>query len=319
MKKKFLKASLCFNLLTSMALISCNKVEDNKSALSSINDVYGMGAVSSVKLLGSNMSVSAVKSLFEVRYANNSESENNTNDVKEQVEKFNEYFMALDSFLGEDIVTTKTENNTDSDYMYETKMTISGKDFNGENVSYTMYYTETLVNEEIDEEESESKYQLVGVMLFDGKNYHLEGNRLVESEDNEEESELKIRAYEDINDKSSFIEMEQEYSYEDGEKETEYVYSIYVNDELIEQTSVEFEREIKNNKVETEYEIKFIQGDYKGKYTLKREEKDNKDVIKVKYDIDGKTGFFHIKEISDDNNKQYEYTFSDGSKQLFNK
>ncbi|MCI5746177.1 MAG: hypothetical protein MR270_07870, partial [Erysipelotrichaceae bacterium] len=121
----------------------------------------------------------------------------------------------------------------------------------------------------------------------------------------------------DINDKSSFIEMEQEYSYEDGEKETEYVYSIYVNDELIEQTSVEFEREIKNNKVETEYEIEFIKGDYKGKYTLKREEKDNKDVIKVKYNIDGKTGVFHIKEISDDNNKQYEYTFSDGSKQLF--
>ena len=91
MKKKFLKASLCFNLLTSMALISCNKVEDNQSALSSINDVYGMGAVSSVKLLGSNMSVSAVKSLFEVRYANNSENENNTNDVKKQTEKFNEY------------------------------------------------------------------------------------------------------------------------------------------------------------------------------------------------------------------------------------
>ena len=129
---------------------------------------------------------------------------------------------------------------------------------------------------------------------------------------------MKIRAYADIADKSSYIQMEQEYSIEDGETETEYVYSIYANGELLEQTAVEFETKNKNNKVETEYELEFRSGTSKGKYVLEREVQDNKTSIKVKYNIDGKTGVFHIREITDESgNKKYEYSYSDGSKQVF--
>ena len=114
--------------------------------------------------------------------------------------------------------------------------------------------------------------------------------------------------------------MEQERSEEEGEIETEYVYSVYVNGELVEQTAVEFEKENKNNKTETEYELEFRSGATKGKYLLEREEKGDRTAIKVKYEIDGKKGVFHIREFTDDaGNKKYEYSYSDGSKQLFDR
>ena len=330
MKKKFLVVSLCLTMSMSMALTACGDPESKANVLSSPNDVYGMGAVSSVKLLGSNMSASAVKTFSVVRATTQTRAcgvelasstiDNSEQEVKEQTERFNEYFTALDSFLGNDVVSTITEANTDSNYEYETKMTINGKDFNGETVTYTMYYTETLVkadsadDEDADneDEETENEYHLVGVMVIDGTDYYLEGERSEETQKDESETELKIRAYKDKTDKTSYIQMEQEYSVEDGETETEYVYSIYANGELIEQTAVEFETENKNNKLETEYELEFRSGTSKGKYVVEREVKDNKISIKVKYNIDGKTGVFHIREITDGNgNKRYEYTFSD--------
>ena len=331
MKKKFLLVGLCLTMAMSMALAACGNPDKGKTnALSSPNDVYGMGAVSSVRLLGSNMSASAVKTFSAVRATaqtrssgvvlSSSVADNSEQEIKEQTEKFNEYFTALDSFLGDDVVSTTTEANTNSQYDYETKMTVNGKDFNGEAETYTMYYTETLdkIDSDDEEEEIESKYRLVGVMVIDNVDYYLEGERSEETEKDETETELKIRAYADIADKSSYIQMEQEYSVEDGETETEYVYSIYANGELLEQTAVEFETENKNNKVETEYELEFRSGTSKGKYVVEREVKDNKTSIKVKYNIDGKTGVFHIREIKDESgNKKYEYSYSDGSKQVF--
>ena len=328
MKKKILLIGLSLTMAMSTALTACGDPDKGRTnVLSSPNDVYGMGAVSSVRLLGSNMSASAVNTFSAVRAAAQTRSsevmlssaaDNSEQEVKEQTERFNEYFTALDSFLGEDVVSTVTEANTNSKYEFETKMTVNGKDFNGETVTYTMYYTETLTKADSTDEETENQYQLVGVMVIDGADYYLEGERTEETEKDESETELKIRAYADKTDKTSYIQMEQEYSVEDGETETEYVYSIYANGELVEQTAVEFETENKNNKVETEYELEFRSGTSKGKYVVEREVKDNKSAIKVKYDIDGKTGVFHIREITDENGeKRYEYSYSDGSKQVF--
>ena len=336
MKKKFLLVGLCLTMALSMALAACGGPKSTANVLSSPNDVYGMGAVSSVRLLGNNMSSSAVKTFSAVSATTqmracgveltSSTIDNSEQEVKEQAKRFNEYFTALDSFLGDDIISTTTEANTDSNYEYETKMTIKGKDFDGETVTYTMYYTETLVkadsadDEDADDvdEETENEYHLVGVMVIDGTDYYLEGERSEETKKDESETELKIRAYADKTDKTSYIQMEQEYSVEDGETETEYVYSIYANGKLIEQTAVEFETENKNNKLETEYELEFRSGTTKGKYVVEREVKDNKVSIKVKYNIDGKTGVFHIREITDENgNKQYEYSYNDGSNQVF--
>ena len=314
---------VCFILILSFTLNFGRNKPFNPTRINlSVEDVYGMGAVSSVRLLGSNMPTGAVQSFSAVAYATTSYAvaDKSEDDAKRQAKRFNEYFTALDSFLGEDIISTTTEKNTHGQYPYELKMTITGKDLSGKIIPYVMYYTETLdkVDSDDEEEEIESKYRLVGVMVIDNVDYYLEGERSEETEKDETETELKIRAYADIADKSSYIQMEQEYSVEDGETETEYVYSIYANGELLEQTAVEFETENKNNKVETEYELEFRSGTSKGKYVVEREVKDNKTSIKVKYNIDGKTGVFHIREITDESgNKKYEYSYSDGSKQVF--
>ncbi len=313
---------VCFVLILSFTLNTVgNKPFVPTDMHLSAEDVYGMGAVSSVRLLGSNLPTSAIRSFSKVAHttSNYAIADKPEDDAKRQARRFNEYFTALDSFLGEDIISTVTEKNTNVQYPYEDRMTITGKDLSGKTICYVMYYTETLDDlQEDEDEETEKEYRLVGVMVIDGVDYYLEGERSEETEKDETETELKIRAYGDITDKTSYIQMEQEYSAENGETETEYVYSIYVNGELIEQTSVEFETENKDGKAETEYELEFRSGKTKGKYVVEREVKNSKSEIKVKYEIDGKTGVFHIREITDESgNKKYEYTFSDNEKMVF--
>lgn len=305
MKKKILIAGLCAALSMPLALIGCGKSNDN---MLSATDVYGFGAVSTIKLLGSETAAAALKSFSEVA-ATDTQTQNN--DVKAQIDKFNEYFLALDSFLGKDVVSTRAEDNPDAQFDYQTKLTIRGKDFDGNDTQYVMYYTETEQTQIVDEDEVEKYYALSGVMVIDEVQYNLEGQRVTEEERGERETEIKIVAYQ--NDRSNRIEMIQEHSVESGETETEYVYSIYANNVLKEQTSVEFEIENKHNKQETGYEIEFISGTERGKYSIEREVKNNVTEIEVEYNLSGQIGRFVIKEIEIEGQKYYQYSFSDGS------
>lgn len=312
MKKKILAIGICL-IMALLALCACNIGNDkNGEILSKPNDVYGMGAVSTVKLLGGNTSAKALRKLSVARRAaDNKEPTTGAEDeVKSQAQKFDEYFTALDSFLSEEIVTTVSEKNVDTKYPYETKLTINSKSFNGEAVQNIMYFTESLLKTNTEDDETESVYSLVGVMVVDGIDYYLEGERSIEQEKDETENELKIRAYADKADKTSFVEMEQEHSAETNETETEYVYSIYSKGVLVEQTAVEFETEKEGNKEEVEYELEFRKGDAKGKYVVERETINGEVQITVKYNVDGKQGKFSVKKSSDN---KYSYTFADGT------
>ena len=309
----FAAFALCLALILTFILNKSPVVPDIPSRITlSASDAYGMGAVSTVKLLDASVSAGAPK-LFTALSAEAEKSDK----AKAQAEKFNEYFTALDSFLGEELVTTQTEINADERYPYENKMTISGKDFNGNVKTYTMYFTERLHKAETDGDEYENEYKLNGVMVIDGAEYFLEGERSEEAEKDETETELKIRAYADIGDKSSFVQMEQEFSREDGETENEYVYSVYSNGKLVEQTAVEFETKENDGITQTEYELEFRNGASKGKYKIERENKNGVTEIKVKYKIDGEDGTFRIREITDGSGNRYEYVFSDNSKLKF--
>ncbi len=287
----------------------------------SASDVYGMGAVSTARLLGSGVNPSALGAFSALNSAAGAsdDGESDMSDVKAHADKFNGYFTALDSFLGEDVVTTTTAKNTDATYEFDMVMTVTGKDLSGKVDKYTMYYTETLIKSEVDEEdgESEKEYRLKGVMIIDGAEYSVAGGRTEERDGGESESELKIRAYADASDENTYIEMSQEHSADGKEVETEYVYSVYVDGELVEQTAVDFETERKNGKEESEYELEFRYGEGKGKYKLEREVKNGKVKIKVKYDVDGDSGVFHISEKTVGGAKHYEYVFKDGSTIVF--
>lgn len=323
MKKKLFAVGLCLTLASAMALTACSVGgHTDGNALKASTDVYGMGAVSTVKLLNSAMPAQSVRALSAVRTLDADGDLSSEDEVKEQVQRFNEYFTALDSFLGEDVVSTVCESNDDEQYPYETKMTICGRDVNGESVVYVMYYTETLLESRSEEDghdwdETESEYALEGVMALDGVDYYLEGKRSCEQEQDETENELKIRAYADREDRKNYIEMKQETEQDGRENETEYVYGIYVDGKLAEQTAVKFETERQGERETTEYELEFRQGKNKGKYEIVRKAENDVVSITVKYDLDGKKGEFRIRETVDENGeKQYEYTFSDKSKKV---
>lgn len=302
-------AAACLAIVLPVTLSGANDAKTPLTVQLSPQDTYGIGAVTAARLLGEGASAQALSyaSPFSLTYSQKSQG------AKEQAENFHRYFTAFDCFLGSEIVTTSTAENTDANYPYAQKMTICGTDFNGNAVSYVMYYTETPDREETDGDETERKYLLEGVMAMNGTDYCLTGERSCETDGDETETELKIRAYADKSDKKSYIEMAQEISSENGEYETEYVYSVFRNGKLVEETAIEFETEQKDGKEETSFELEFRNGEAKGEYKAKRETKNGVSEIKVKYKIDGEEDEFRIRKAADGNGKQYEYLFSDNS------
>lgn len=317
MKKRILSVVACAlsAAIVAFAFAGCKAKPDR--ALSA-QDAYGIGAVSSVKLLGTGVSAAAMSTFAELgneAVAVTAEEVGDTDERKAATEKFNEYFRALDGFGGDDVVKTTVGDNDDESYPYAKKMTIEGIGMDGRKVVYVMYYDETEVKTEEDDGEIEKEYSLNGVITIDGKEYAVEGMRSEETEDDERESELRIRAYADATDKTTYVEMERENSVEEGETETEYVYSIYRGGVLIEQTAVEFERENENGKEEIAYEIEFRSGETIGKYEVEREAGNE---VKVKYATGGKTGSFKvIAETDESGNETFKYVFPDGREYVF--
>lgn len=316
MKKRILSVVACALsvAIVAFAFAGCKAKPDR--ALSA-QDAYGIGAVSSVKLLGTGVSAAAMSAFAELgneAVAVTAEKVGDTDERKAATEKFNEYFRALDGFGGDDVVKTTVGDNDDESYPYAKKMTIEGVGMDGRKVVYVMYYDETEVKTEEDDGEIEKEYSLNGVITIDGKEYAVEGMRSEETEDDERESELRIRAYADATDKTTYVEMERENIVEEGETETEYVYSIYRGGVLIEQTAVEFERENENGKEEIAYEIEFRRGETIGKYEVEREAGNE---VKVKYATGGKTGSFVIREVSGADGKKFEYEFENCEKFYF--
>ena len=316
MKKRILSVVACAlsAAIVAFAFAGCKAKPDR--ALSA-QDAYGIGAVSSVKLLGTGVSAAAMSAFAELgneAVVVTTEEVGDTDERKAATEKFNEYFRALDGFGGDDVVKTTVGDNDDESYPYAKKMTIEGVGMDGRKVVYVMYYDETEIKTEEDDGEIEKEYSLNGVITIDGKEYAVEGMRSEETEDDERESELRIRAYADATDKTTYVEMERENIVEEGETETEYVYSIYRGGVLIEQTAVEFERENENGKEEIAYEIEFRRGETIGKYEVEREAGNE---VKVKYATGGKTGSFVIREVSGADGKKFEYEFENGEKFYF--
>ena len=318
MKKGIIVAGI---VLAGAALSAFAGCSGGGTALSEKEDLYGLGAVTTVKLLGSEFSGQAVQSLSAVKALSadvtDGSGEAGTEEAKSQAEKFNEYFNMLDGFLGEDLVTTKAEQNPDTEgkyARYEIKLTVTGRDMYGEAVVHVMYYTETPVTEKTDDEgESEATYTLEGVMISDGTDYTLRGEREAEEERDESEQEIKIRAYPDETDLQTYVQMKQEFSAASDETEKEYVYSIVENGVLLEETAVEFETERKGGKEEAEYKLQFRQGEAKGEYEVSREGAGNAARIKVNYRIGEEKGVFSVSRKQDGS---YEYLFSDGTSKI---
>ncbi len=127
---------------------------------------------------------------------------------------------------------------------YSTFYTITATDITGETKTYSFYYNEVndpanvSENEEnVDEdEEDEQEIHIVGIVVLDGVEYTLTGDKEIEGSGKDQEVEIKFNIKMD---ESKYVIIEQEM--EEGEQE--FSYSLYENGKLVSKSEVEYEQE----------------------------------------------------------------------------
>ena len=243
--------------------------------------------------------------------------------LKEEVARFGEYFEMLDTFLDEGALNVQVTENTDTSYAFSTKLTVEGTLPDGQTVVYTMYYTETEagMREEQDEDEYEVRiaYDLTGVLEMNGVTYEMTGSRISETETEGREEEtsesLWIKATDPENEGNYVrmdLEIESEQEGNETGSETEYVYRVYRDGKLAEQTSVSFETEDEDGGNETEYELSIFKDGERSLYEVERAEHLNGTVsIGVRYRTAQGSGRFVVTQTKDGT---YTYEFDDGSR-----
>ena len=186
---------------------------------------------------------------------------------------------------------------------YAEKTVISYKDMSGDAHDYVMYFNQTLTKAETDESdgETEENYSIKGVMVIDGADYEIRGERKNESEEGESETETEFVV---ILGENRYIRVEQSVETEDGESEQEYCYSVYENGKLVERSEFSYETE------ENETELKmtsFKDGKTQVLY-FEREIEKGEEVIEIHVG-DGKHGKGYIVHIEKDENGDNRYSF----------
>ena len=186
---------------------------------------------------------------------------------------------------------------------YAEKTVISYKDMSGDAHDYVMYFNQTLTKSETDESdgETEENYSIKGVMVIDGADYEIRGERKNESEEGESETETEFVV---ILGENRYIRVEQSVEAEDGESEQEYCYSVYENGKLVERSEFSYETE------ENETELKmtsFKDGKTQVIY-FEREIENGEEVIEIHVG-DGKHGKGYIVHIEKDENGDNRYSF----------
>ena len=178
-------------------------------------------------------------------------------------------------------------------------------DMSGDAHDYVMYFNQTLTKSETDESdgededesdaedesdgETEENYSIKGVMVIDGADYEIRGERKNESEEGESETETEFVV---ILGENRYIRVEQSVETEDGESEQEYCYSVYENGKLVERSEFSYETE------ENETELKmtsFKDGKTQVLY-FEREIEKGEEVIEIHVG-DGKHGKGYIVQI----------------------
>lgn len=121
--------------------------------------------------------------------------------------------------------------------------------------SYEMYYNLTGNYGDDDDDDDEEEYGIDGIMIVDGAEYPVRGERSVERDGGETESETEFRVT--LGERYYMsVEHSSETEDENGESsvQQEYSYSIYRDGRLVERSTVEYETE--NERGDSETEVK---------------------------------------------------------------
>lgn len=188
-------------------------------------------------------------------------------------------YMALVESLLSDGGFNVTTEASDRDG-YQVKSVVTYRDMHGNAIGYTMYYNEVLIpddddDDDDDRDEIEEEYYIEGIMIVDGAEYPIRGERSSESEPGESEEETEF-----IVTLSSTRRMvvEQSVETEDGEHEREYNYVIYEGRNVIERSTFEYEVEYG----ETEIEMTHYKDGVNTVFFFDKEMRHGKEVIRIR-------------------------------------
>ena len=209
---------------------------------------------------------------------------------------------------------------------YSEKVTVSFTDIDGNESGYVMYYNQTLREDGNrdrdrdrdyddydddrdrdrdrdydDRDENEENYSIEGVMVIEGQDYEIRGDREVESEWNESESKTEFRV---SLGESRYMTVEQSTETDGNETETEYGYSIVENGRVIEKSEFSFEEE--NN--ETEIEMTYLKDGAVSQFSFDKETRFGKEVVRMTIRNGNEVKRYIVRRTTDaDGNNRYEY------------
>ena len=188
------------------------------------------------------------------------------------------YMALVESLLSDGGFNVTTEASDREGY--QVKSVVTYRDMHGNVIGYTMYYNEVLIpddddDDDDDRDEIEEEYYIEGIMIVDGAEYPIRGERSSESEPGESEEETEF-----IVTLSSTRRMvvEQSVETEDGEHEREYNYVIYEGRNVIERSTFEYEVEYG----ETEIEMTHYKDGVNTVFFFDKEMRHGKEVIRIR-------------------------------------
>lgn len=188
------------------------------------------------------------------------------------------YMALVESLLSDGGFNVTTEASDREGY--QVKSVVTYRDMHGNAIGYTMYYNEVLIPDDDDDDdddwdEIEEEYYIEGIMIVDGAEYPVRGERSSESEPGESEDETEF-----IVTLSSTRRMvvEQSVETEGGEHEREYNYVIYEGRKVIERSTFEYEVEYG----ETEIEMTHYKDGVNTVFFFDKEVRHGKEVIRIR-------------------------------------
>lgn len=276
-----MKKLALFTLLTGFGLTmmtGCDQTKNNNQTLS-FENMYNYSAVSGINLLNNTTSAAIAPKRQAL-----------TQEEKDLILK---NLQVVENMMSQGVV--KSEEITSDRPEYETMYTLTASNLDGTKDVYTFYYNERLIEEEFDDGELEQEFRLEGLVVLDGMEYQMFGQK--ETENNEMEMSFKV-----LKDERNYVEIEQEMEND----EQEFAYTLYENGRKTYETELEYEIDARKNKIEFEFSEKSDKD--RKTYSYEYVTRKGKQYIYVKIKENGTTTAAVIEVVVDENN-QVSYTF----------
>ena len=290
-KSKFIAIIAVIALCLPLALLLTACAGTKKQVNTNSKEMYALSAMSSaIYLQHEQEQTSAVKSMKAVKLAQ-TQADKPANITDEDLAGTESCLTMFGDVIKNNGFTQKVEKNTNlSEELakYNFVMTISIPNLSNTN-TYKLYYdeiaTETQVEIQDEETETEISTTLEGVLIANETHFKVEGKKTIETEGNSTEYSIEFKTYLDEN---NYVVVEQS----SENNELEYEYEIYKNGVKVQKIEIEFEKE--NNKTELEFKLVNITSGIKEKTIYKIKSKDN-ELFEISLTKNGETQTFQAK------------------------